>query len=96
MSITKEDLTAVLTAMVESTTSRNDADLLNDKEVAALLKHYSGNPGLRSIEASIKDYAATFAAYKKDSAKVSPRLIDAMFKDSARLRKLGKEDGVLK
>lgn len=91
MTITKEDLLAVLT---EST--RNDADLLNDKEVAALLKHYSGNPGLRSIETSIKDYEASLAAYKKDSSKVSPRLIDAMFKDSARLRALGREDGVLK
>lgn len=70
-------------------------DFLTPDEIKKLKAHYDGNPGLRNISQSIKDFEADLLAFKELKGNVHKRIKDGMVNTTARLRKLGKEDGVL-
>lgn len=77
--------------------SLNEAkdDFLTPNEIKKLKAHYDGNPGLRNISQSIKNFEDDLLAFKKLKGNVHKSIKDDMVKTAARLRKLGKEDGVL-
>ena len=70
-------------------------DFLTPDEIKKLKAHYDGNPGLRSISQSIKDFVADHEAFVELKGNVHKSIKDNMIKTSARLRKLGIEDGAL-
>lgn len=70
-------------------------DFLTPEEIKKLKAHYDGNSGLRNISQSIKDFVADHEAFVKLKGNVHKSIKDDMIKTSARLRKLGIEDGAL-
>ena len=70
-------------------------NFLTPAEIKKLKAHYDGNPGLRSISQSIKDFESDHEAFVKLKGNVDKSVKDNMIKTSTRLRKLGIEDGAL-
>jgi cytochrome c556 len=72
------------------------SDLLGKDEVSKLEKYYGGNDAFDHIYQELQDYKKDHSAFIKNPDKVSDQVKKSMISVTKKLRKMGKEDGVLK